>query len=118
MLRVIRFFNELTFSVLSVSSVPLSKHRVGLRMHRFYAWAAGAVTLLAWPCEASTLTPPVLPLFVRNPYLSTWLQNARDEPWERWPMFWTGQEVRVLRPYDPRPKSFRSSYFVCADLQC
>lgn len=45
--------------------------------------------------EASTLTPPVLPLIVRNPYLSTWLGNARDVPWKKWPMFWTGQEVSV-----------------------
>ncbi|KAF4824618.1 putative glutaminase [Colletotrichum tropicale] len=42
---------------------------------------------------ASTLTPPVLPLIVRNPYLSTWLGNARDAPWEHWPMFWTGSSV-------------------------
>lgn len=44
---------------------------------------------------ASTLTPPVVPLIVRNPYLSTWLGNARDVPWEKWPMFYTGQEVRI-----------------------
>jgi integral membrane sensor domain MASE1 len=50
--------------------------------------AAAAVVI-----KASTLTPPVLPLFVRNPYLSTWLGNARGNPWERWPIFWTGQEV-------------------------
>ncbi|KAF2275517.1 glutaminase A [Westerdykella ornata] len=43
--------------------------------------------------EASTLNPPVLPLIVRNPYLSTWLGNARAEPWLKWPMFWTGGEV-------------------------
>ncbi|KAI5369539.1 hypothetical protein Slin15195_G004150 [Septoria linicola] len=43
--------------------------------------------------EASTLTPPVLPLIVRNPYLSTWLADARDEPWSKWPMFWTGQSI-------------------------
>ena len=43
--------------------------------------------------ECSRLTPPVLPLIVRNPYLSTWLGNARDVPWEKWPMFWTGQEM-------------------------
>ncbi|KAJ6011320.1 hypothetical protein N7451_002732 [Penicillium sp. IBT 35674x] len=42
---------------------------------------------------ASSLTPPVLPLIVRNPYLSTWLGNARDTPWAKWPMFYTGQEV-------------------------
>ncbi|KAJ5648400.1 hypothetical protein N7490_004772 [Penicillium lividum] len=42
---------------------------------------------------ASSLTPPVLPLIVRNPYLSTWLGNAREAPWAKWPMFYTGQEV-------------------------
>ena len=42
---------------------------------------------------ASTLTPPVLPLIVRNPYLSTWLGNARDDPWSKWPMFYTGEEM-------------------------
>lgn len=56
------------------------------------AWAlvAAVVPLVA---NASRLTPPVLPLIVRNPYLSTWLGNARDHPWEKWPMFWTGQEL-------------------------
>jgi hypothetical protein len=49
--------------------------------------------LLASVAGASSLTPPVLPLIVRNPYLSTWLQNAREEPWSKWPMFWTGGEV-------------------------
>ncbi|PNY29741.1 Uncharacterized protein TCAP_00350 [Tolypocladium capitatum] len=49
--------------------------------------------LLAAAAGASTLNPPVLPLIVRNPYLSTWLANARDPPWEHWPMFWTGQEL-------------------------
>ena len=52
-----------------------------------------ATALLASAVEASTLRPPVLPLIVRNPYLSTWLQNAREEPWTKWPMFWTGSEV-------------------------
>ncbi|KAL1900280.1 hypothetical protein Sste5346_002591 [Sporothrix stenoceras] len=41
----------------------------------------------------STLTPPVLPLLVRNPYLSFWLTGAREKPWERWPIFWTGHSV-------------------------
>jgi hypothetical protein len=41
----------------------------------------------------SVLQPPVLPLIVRNPYLSTWLPNARSVPWERWPMFYTGEEI-------------------------
>ncbi|KAK0727236.1 hypothetical protein B0T26DRAFT_671930 [Lasiosphaeria miniovina] len=48
---------------------------------------------LAALASASTLTPPVLPLIVRNPYLSTWLGNARNAPWEDWPMFWTGAHV-------------------------
>ncbi|KAK4127721.1 DUF1793-domain-containing protein [Parathielavia appendiculata] len=48
---------------------------------------------LAAVAGASTLTPNVLPLIVRNPYLSTWLYNARDAPWENWPMFWTGAPV-------------------------
>ncbi|EUC28448.1 hypothetical protein COCCADRAFT_109132 [Bipolaris zeicola 26-R-13] len=52
-----------------------------------------ATALLASVIDASTLQPPVLPLIVRNPYLSTWLQNAREEPWSKWPMFWTGAEV-------------------------
>ncbi|KAK4148086.1 uncharacterized protein C8A04DRAFT_33606 [Dichotomopilus funicola] len=43
--------------------------------------------------SASTLTPNVLPLIVRNPYLSTWLYNARDAPWENWPVFYTGAHV-------------------------
>ncbi|KAJ5625801.1 hypothetical protein N7510_002110 [Penicillium lagena] len=42
---------------------------------------------------ASTLTPPVLPLIVRSPYLSTWLGDAREAPWSKWPMFYTGEEV-------------------------
>lgn len=52
-----------------------------------------AATLLASVAQTSSLTPPVLPLIVRSPYLSTWLQNAREEPWSKWPMFWTGAEV-------------------------
>ncbi|KAI2619115.1 DUF1793-domain-containing protein [Hypomontagnella submonticulosa] len=43
--------------------------------------------------DASTLTPPVLPLIVRNPYLSIWYAHSRDDPWENWPMFWTGSTV-------------------------
>lgn len=48
---------------------------------------------LAALAGASTLTPNVVPLIVRNPYLSTWLYHARDAPWENWPMFWTGAHV-------------------------
>ncbi|KAF2024939.1 DUF1793-domain-containing protein [Setomelanomma holmii] len=55
--------------------------------------ALTVAALLAGAAQASTLTPPVLPLMVRNPYLSTWLQNARKEPWSKWPMFWTGAEL-------------------------
>lgn len=53
------------------------------------AAAVGQVAVSA----ASSLMPPVLPLIVRNPYLSTWLGNAREVPWSKWPMFYTGQEV-------------------------
>ncbi|KAI9155289.1 putative glutaminase [Paramyrothecium foliicola] len=49
--------------------------------------------LAATLASASTLHPPVLPLIVRNPYLSTWLGNARDYPWKHWPIFWTGEEI-------------------------
>ncbi|KAI0865597.1 DUF1793-domain-containing protein [Xylaria cubensis] len=51
------------------------------------AIAALAVTF----ADASTLAPPVLPLIVRNPYLSVWLPHARDAPWKNWPMFWRGE---------------------------
>ncbi|KAA8646204.1 hypothetical protein EYZ11_001494 [Aspergillus tanneri] len=51
------------------------------------------VAALQATATASTLTPPVLPLIVRNPYLSTWLGNARDVPWSKWPMFYTGEEL-------------------------
>ncbi|KAI0450175.1 DUF1793-domain-containing protein [Xylaria acuta] len=53
-----------------------------------------AIAALAVPfADASTLTPPVLPLIVRNPYLSIWLPHARDVPWKHWPMFWRGETV-------------------------
>lgn len=53
-----------------------------------------AITALAASLvDASTLTPPVLPLLVRNPYLSIWLPHARDAPWKNWPMFWRGETV-------------------------
>ena len=69
----------------------------------FKAAAAGSALLnLGLIVEASKLTPPVLPLVVRNPYLSTWLRDARDPPWTEWPMFWTGEFVR--HPCDRTPK--------------
>ncbi|KAL8788314.1 MAG: hypothetical protein Q9213_001711 [Squamulea squamosa] len=51
------------------------------------------VAVVAGSTLASKLTPPVLPLIVRNPYLSTWLGDARQPPWHEWPMFWTGERV-------------------------
>ncbi|KAK0651860.1 hypothetical protein B0T16DRAFT_404850 [Cercophora newfieldiana] len=48
---------------------------------------------LAALAGASTLTPAVVPLIVRNPYLSTWLGRAREAPWEDWPIFWTGSHI-------------------------
>ncbi|KAK0892122.1 hypothetical protein LTS16_026444 [Friedmanniomyces endolithicus] len=56
------------------------------------AFTAVAASLLTF-ASASTLTSPVLPSIVRNPYLSTWLANAREEPWTAWPMLYTGQSV-------------------------
>ncbi|CRG85914.1 UPF0202 protein [Talaromyces islandicus] len=77
---------------------------------------------------ASNLNPPVLPLTVRNPYFSTWLANARDVPWSKWPIFWTGEEIGFSllaqvpsantvypllgRPQDSLPKDGRSGYKV------
>lgn len=56
----------------------------------FAAFVAFTLPLITY---GSRLTPPVLPLIVRNPYLSTWLNDARGKPWESWPMFWTGEHV-------------------------
>ena len=64
------------------------------------AIAAGSA-LLSLPARASKLTPPVVPLVVRNPYLSTWLGDARETPWNKWPMFWTGEQVRSINPAEP-----------------
>lgn len=61
-------------------------------MQLSFAVLAAAVTQAA-ASTASSLTPPVLPLFVRNPYLSTWLANAREVPWSKWPMFYNGEEI-------------------------
>lgn len=67
-----------------------------MKMVSVTALLATTTSLLA-TCSASSLTPPVLPLIVRNPYLSTWLANARDVTWSKWPIFYTGQEVRSIR---------------------
>lgn len=71
-------------------------------MH-FYVSLLAVGTALLETAQASTLTPPVVPLTVRNPYLSTWLGDARISPWNKWPMFWTGEEVRCIAP---RSKEF------------
>ncbi|PVI04026.1 glutaminase A [Periconia macrospinosa] len=57
---------------------------------RSHALAATALFALV---DASSLTPPVLPLIVRNPYLSAWLPGARQEPWKMWPRFWEGGDL-------------------------
>jgi hypothetical protein len=78
------------------ASAPVQRSRPIFAVSLIDAMRSLSVTvaaLLASVAGASTLQPPVLPLIVRNPYLSTWLQNAREEPWTKWPMFWTGAEV-------------------------
>lgn len=55
-----------------------------------------AIATVACVGYASKLQPQVLPLFVRNPYLSAWLGHAKDNPWDHWPIFWTGQEVNCF----------------------
>ncbi|QSZ30447.1 hypothetical protein DSL72_000001 [Monilinia vaccinii-corymbosi] len=60
---------------------------------RWASYLQVASAIAATVTQASTLTPPVLPLIVRNPYLSAWLGHARENPWEHWPIFWTGQEI-------------------------
>ncbi|KAJ2983152.1 hypothetical protein NUW58_g6297 [Xylaria curta] len=83
-------------------------------------WPAIAA-LAATFANASTLTPPVLPLIVRNPYLSIWLPRARDVPWKNWPMFWRGETVgfavmasvphsRTVYPLLGRPQDFLSQH--------
>lgn len=67
----------------------------------FTVAAAGSV-LLGRSAEASRLTPPVLPLIVRNPYLSAWLGDVRENPWNKWPMFWTGEEVCAVPSWSLR----------------
>jgi hypothetical protein len=57
------------------------------------AWALVSGLLGALVQAQSVLRPPVLPLIVRSPYLSTWLPNARSAPWEKWPIFYTGEEI-------------------------
>ncbi|KAI0407518.1 DUF1793-domain-containing protein [Xylaria palmicola] len=83
-------------------------------------WPAVAALAAAF-ASASTLTPPVLPLLVRNPYLSIWLPRARDVPWKNWPMFWRGETVgfavmasvphsQTVYPLLGRPQDFLSQH--------
>ncbi|KAF2455811.1 glutaminase A L-glutamine amidohydrolase [Lineolata rhizophorae] len=64
-----------------------------MRLSDSSAVLAGLATMLLASTARAALTPPVLPLFVRTPYLSTWMGDARNMPWEKWPMFYTGQEI-------------------------
>lgn len=70
-------------------------------MHWLLTTIAAGSALLSFPVGASKLTPPVVPLTVRNPYLSTWLGDARETPWNKWPMFWTGEEVNIMSLAQP-----------------
>ena len=70
-------------------------------MHWLLTAIAAGSALLGLPVGASKLTPPVVPLVVRNPYLSTWLGDARETPWNKWPMFWTGEQVRSINSAEP-----------------
>lgn len=77
--------------------------------------AAGSVLLCL--TAASALTPPVVPLTVRNPYLSTWLGDARLNPWNKWPMFWTGEEVCLLMSKtEHHPGHGHTSLLTIADI--
>lgn len=67
--------------------------RVFFTMRQASAFTAFLALLLPITTLCSRLTPPVLPLIVRNPYLSAWLSDARGKPWESWPMFWTGEHL-------------------------
>jgi hypothetical protein len=52
--------------------------------------ARAAVTWTAEP-----LNPPAVPLAVRTPYLSAWLQQGDGQPLNgAWPSFWTGTVCR------------------------
>ncbi|KAI1336160.1 DUF1793-domain-containing protein [Xylariaceae sp. FL0016] len=92
-------------------------------------WSVFTALAAVGLASASALTPQVLPLIVRNPYLSVWLHKARDMPWEHWPMFWTGSTLgfgimasvpksNTVYPLLGRPQDFldrnkhRSSYNV------
>ncbi|KAI9889278.1 MAG: hypothetical protein M1814_005653 [Vezdaea aestivalis] len=62
-------------------------------MHWFIRAAAAATAFLTPPALPSRLNPSSLPLITRNPYLSTWLAGARGNPWDRWPVFYTNEEI-------------------------
>jgi hypothetical protein len=93
---------------------------------------AGPLLQYALLSTASNLNPPVLPLTVRNPYFNTWLANARDVPWSKWPIFWTGEEIGFSllaqvpsantvypllgRPQDSLPKDGKSGLVHCQKI--
>ena len=85
-------------------------------MLAFPTFAALATVLLGRVLAESTLTPPVLPLIVRNPYLSTWLGNARDDPWSKWPIFYTGEEVIERRETKMFFTKIYHAMNLCADF--
>ena len=74
--------------LLDIAASPTQSSSINMRT---------SIILLAFVvalAECSRLTPPVLPLLVRNPYLSIWLPNVRqNQPWAHWPMFWTGESI-------------------------
>ncbi|KAF7526495.1 hypothetical protein G7054_g10754 [Neopestalotiopsis clavispora] len=88
---------------------------------KLQVWSAALAALgSVLTVDASTLTPPVLPLAVRNPYLSTWLMHAHEEPWAHWPKFWTGQtfgfgimasvpETKIVYPLLGQPHAYLKS---------
>ena len=86
--------HRIPHNVHTIEVVVSSFSSVCLIMRALFPLQALAASLLSLT-NASTLTPPVLPLVVRNPYLSTWLADAREVPWSKWPMFYTGQSVSV-----------------------
>lgn len=86
------YINTLKLSLSPLSLGLLSQLNQSHAM-RWSAVALAGPLLQAALSAASSLTPPVLPLTVRNPYFSAWLANARDVPWSKWPIFWTGEEI-------------------------
>jgi hypothetical protein len=93
---ILRALKAFSYNATAPSLVILHLSSIGTNCATMHLVnCVSAAVLLVQTATASTLTPPVLPLIVRNPYLSTWLADARDAPWKLWPMFWTGESVSV-----------------------